>query len=386
MSAVDTIVNLSGLYVLTPEGEVGVYADGKTLVLDETLTRDLADYLKRLLANYLGDPHTGLYRLGVIYHARDQRPWGADTFALEECVVREVYAVSGQRERLTAFQKKNREKSVYRGFELLLEYRTESNPEAPLYCPILFDRSTRLDQYPDIEGSNTPGAPIPVLEVLNLVADIPVARRNTLAVATMMQNMVRAVVRKDMRDDRFTLAQAAGLGTPTADGPAEYFDADRRAERQVGFPPADWQQRMITVEQIQAGQRVNHVERWLRHPIELVDPARLGSFAQFKNLPLPVLTVLSQKSPMYTAPAGTRVLHRDMTDAWNMYLLEGSVSLEATDGKTLYITGGTDGATNPIAFLKPRKYTVTAMTNISFLWVHDALLGAVSSEARDSEP
>src|SRR5687768_251690 len=121
VNVIDTLVNLTGLYVLTPEGELGAYRDGKTLVLDEALTRELGDYLRRLLANYLMDTHTGLYRLGVIYHARDQRPWGSDTFALEESIVREVYSVSGQSAGLTAFQKKNREKSLYRGMELLLE-------------------------------------------------------------------------------------------------------------------------------------------------------------------------------------------------------------------------------------------------------------------------
>jgi hypothetical protein len=378
VSAFDTLMNLTGLYVLTSEGELGVYRDGKTLVLDEALTRELAEHLRRLLSSYLSDTRAGNYRLGIVYHAREQRPWGSDTLALEESVVRDVYAVSGQRADLTTFQKKNREKSIYRGIELLLEYRLEGAPETPVYCPILFDRQTTLDHYPEMQGADTPGEPVPVLEVLNLVADVSTARRNTPAIESIMKSMSAYVVRKDMRDERFSILGKVDKPMARVDsGSGQFFDVDKRAERGVNFSDS-----LAGAERVQAGQRVEQVERWLKHPLESVDAMLMMSFAQFKQLPPRVLEVLCRKSPVYTAPSGTRLLNRDMTDPWNLYLLEGTVSLEAADGATLFISGGTKQAASPIAFLKPRKYTVTTVTDVSFLWINDAMLNALLEGAK----
>ena len=49
-------------------------------------------------------------------------------------------------------------------------------------------------------------------------------------------------------------------------------------------------------------------------------------------------------------------------DRKTTYLLEGNVELQAEDGRTTRLTGGTDVAMHPIANLQPRKHTAKAVT------------------------
>jgi CRP-like cAMP-binding protein len=135
-------------------------------------------------------------------------------------------------------------------------------------------------------------------------------------------------------------------------------------------------QRLELADKAQAAHRVEQVEKWAS-PRQAIQAMRLQAFTQFKNLDPDRLSLLAEKAQIYSAPMGTRLLNRGMSDPWNMYLLEGKVSLEPADGASLYIEGGSEKAANPVSFLKPRKYTVTAVTTVSFLWVHDAVLEAV---------
>ncbi len=374
MTAVQTLSNVVGLYAVTEDGVLGVYGQDKEFIADRELTEALGAQVRQLLASHRADAHDDKHRLGVIYRASEKRPWGSDTFLLEQSVVREVYPVSGPPTReLTAFQKKNREKSIYRALELLIEYRYERLPDEPVYCPLLYDGGAFLqDCQPETEG-----APIPVIEVLNLMPMIPLGHRNAPAVAKLMSRMHQLIVRKDMRRAGvFTLTERDYVTRDQAAGSAEFFDADKRHERhqtlEVGI-----RERLLTAQQMQQVDRFDQVEQWLERPHRPADAALLRTFTQFRDLDNDRLTLLAEKALIYTAPGGARLLNIGMKDAWNMYLLEGTVTLEAADGGTLLVTGGGEKAASPVSFLKPRKYTVTSVTPVSFLWIHDALLEAV---------
>jgi hypothetical protein len=378
VAAIDTLSNVVGLCVVTADGMLGVYGEDKRFIADQALTQALEPHIRQLLSAYLVRPNASDYRLGVVYHATEPRPWDSDTLAIEEAVLREVYPVSGPTtQELTAFQKKNREKSIYRGIELLLEYRYERIREEPVYCPVLYDRETSLDQYREYGALK--GTPIPVMEVLNLMAHVPLGRRDTAELRALMTNMHRFLVHKDMRRAGFTLNEERfAAGTDGALTTVEFFDADKRHERQETFLGGTLHQRLVAAEQTQQTERFAQVEQWLERPHRPVDPALLRTFTQFRNLDGNVLSVLAEKALVHTAPSSARLLNIDMKDAWNMYLLEGTVSLQAADGGALFVTGGSDKAASPISFLKPRKYTVAAVTSVSFLWIHDALLAAIT--------
>lgn len=381
MKAIDALMNIAGLYGLTPDGELGVYGGDRAFVRDVSLTQAFAAQIRQLLRSYHADPDGGVYRLGLIYHAPTKRSWDSDTLVLEEAVVREVYPVGGPpTQELTAFQKKNREKSVYRGIELLIEYRYERLADAPVYCPLLYDRGMSLDQYPpSVSFAAAKDTRTPVLEVLNLMAMIPMGRRNAPELLALMDNMHRYLVHKEARrEGTFTLNQERYVAKRhEGGGEAEFFDVDKRHERQQTLTAGALQQRLVAAAQVQRADHFAQVEQWLERPHRPVNAALLRTFAQFRNLDGNALAALAEKALVYTAPAGAKLLNVGMKDSWNMYLLEGTVSLQAADGGSLFVTGGTDKAESPISFLKPRKYNVAAVTPVSFLWIHDALLEAV---------
>ncbi|MBI3897287.1 MAG: hypothetical protein HY308_03205 [Gammaproteobacteria bacterium] len=415
MKVIDTLTHVTGLCVLLPNGGIGFYQDNNAVVLDAELSQALTERNQEFLAAYLAAPHAEPYRLGLIFAARERRPWGVDTFVLEERVVREVYPVSGApTAELTSFQKKNREKSLYRGIELLLDYRLEHLADAPVYCPVLYDRGTTLGQYPAaLHFGEDADRDIPVLEVVNLVATMPMAHRNVAAVLALMKRMYERTVHKDMRDQRLAVIGKVGVGSEQNSG---FFDANTRHERKLtlavedmpapvenaraqlkpatGFAAdkqapaagktqpspvsiAELQVRLNVVEPLITGQRVAAIERLLSAN-RLTDVSCLSTFLQFQNIAQEKLALLAEKLSVYRAPAGTQLLALGANDPWNLYLLQGAIALRAADGGATSINGGSDKAKSPIASLKPRKYSVTAVTSVSFLWIHDTMVQAVT--------
>ncbi|HEX9812808.1 MAG TPA: hypothetical protein VGA88_12095 [Burkholderiales bacterium] len=389
MKAIDTLTNAVGLYALTLDGELGVFGNGNQFTVNHELSQAFGPQIRQLLKSYLANPDGGEYRLGVVFHGEAAGPWRSDTLVLEEHVLRETYPVGGPpSQALTAFQRKNRIKSIYRGIELLVEHRVEHLADTPTYCPVLFDRETSLDEYvPKTKGSATADQPVPVLEVLNLLAVLPAGRRNTPAVATMTQDMRRYLDSKAARrDGTFTLRKENYVRTKVDDSvTVEFFDVDKRHDRAQTLLNGDLGRRPDVAVDIPSIERFDQIERWLVRPHQPVDAALLRSFVRFRNLDADRLVALAEKALVHTAPGGVRLLDVGMRDAWNMFLLEGTVSLQAADGGSLLVTGGTDKAASPIAFLKPRKYMVTSITPVSFLWMHDAMLAAVAA-APDPDP
>jgi hypothetical protein len=378
VKAIDTLTNAVGLYAVTLDGELGIVREGNRFVAEPALAQAFGPQIRQLLKTYLGNPDGSDVRLGLVFHSLEELPWRSDTLVIEEHVLREVYPVGGPAtQELTAFQKKNRVKSLYRGIELLIEYRHERLADAPVYCPLLFDRDTSLADYPAYRGFEG-GAKMPVVEVVNLTAMLPLGRRNTPALLAMMQDM-HSYVRKDMRrDDFLSLRQDGYVGSKGDAATVEYVGADKRHERQQSFPAGSLGERLTAAEQVQRSERFDQVEQWLERPHRPVDAELLRGFVQFRNLDAAVLAALAARALVHTAPRGVRLLDIGMTDLWNMYLLEGTVSLQAEDGGALLVAGGTDKAASPISFLKPRKYAVSSVTPVSFLWMHDALLQAVA--------
>jgi hypothetical protein len=379
MSTIETFPGLIGFYVLTPEGRLGYYDQEKKFVVDTKLMQAFADYNRRYLMSYLQNPHQGNFRLAVIHHSQEKRPWGSDTLLLEKHIVRRLYPVAGMTAEvdLTSFQKKNREKSVYRGMELFLEYKDSASPDMPVYCPVLYDRNTTLDDYSASldRPATTADRETPVVEVINLLAGIPASRRFAPEIAILKEKIYQSIVKKAMRKSaEFTLiedirrnAQAERTG-----GDDPFGAVDKRAERKVTLDavagktgPADSTGLVQNISSLLVGQP------------EPADAMTMKAFAKFRDLDHRTLEALAARCLIYKVPPGTKLVERGTNDAWNLYLVEGSVDLEAADGVTKRIDGGTDKAANPVSFLKPRMYTVTTVTRVAFLWIDDRLIEEV---------
>lgn len=377
MSLLDIIPNPAGLYVLNAKGELGFFgADGKPQ-LDAELSQAFAVHDRDFLKAYLADPAAERRRLAIIYRAAQPKPWGPVTFVLDDFVVRELYPVGGKvGGALTSFQQKNREKSVYRGIEVLLEAKSDIAPNCPVFCPVLLDRGTRLSQYADVLGHPPAEADqaSAVIEVVNLVATIPLARRETEMVLKLRERLARGIIRKDQRHERVYEVIAGRdhwMAQGSGDDAFADLDRDTRLGRDLTLSAED-------LAKLHENERLDKIERWQVNPLKPVDAGTLRRFARFKDLDESVLVGLAARTFLYAAPSGARLLDRGLSDAWNMFLLEGTVMLTPEDGTGLLLEGGTENAAYPISFLKPRKYNVDAQTPVTFIWIHDLQIYAAT--------
>ncbi len=377
MSLLDIIPNPAGLYVLNGKGELGFFGPDAKAQLDVELSHAFANHNKEFLKAYLLDPTAEKRRLAIIYRSAEAKAWGPVTFFLEDFVVRELYPVGGKvGGALTSFQQKNREKSVYRGMEVLLEAKSDIAPNCPVFCPILVDRGTRLSQYSDVLGHDPSEADkaSPVIEVVNLVATIPIARRESEAVLKLRERLTRGIIHKDQRHERVYEVIAGRdhwMAQGSADDAFADLDRDQRLDRDLTLSAED-------LAKLHESERLDKIERWLVNPLKPVDAGTLRRFAQFRELDESVLVGLAARTFMYAAPPGARLLDRGLSDAWNMFLLEGTVMLTPEDGVGALLEGNTEKASYPVSFLKPRKYDVDAQTSVSFVWIHDLQIYAAT--------
>ena len=380
MNIIETFPKLSGFYVLTSSGKLGSYDQNKRFIVDTVLSKEFADHNREFLRSHLKDPDAEGCRAAIIYHAGEKKAWGSEIFLLETSIIRSLYPVSGTKvDELTAFQKKNREMSVYRGMEVLLEHQYSALPGTPVYCPVLFDRHTTLDQYASLLGRGAIGTDkaTPVIEVLNLAATIPVGRRKIPKLLALRKSLYEGVVKKDMRKySGLSVIEKLRAGTDWAEDKkaGEAFDdIDKRTDRGLTLPTGGKGSASSLEPLI--------IEQYLKGPIENVEPEALRAFARFRALSDGKLRLLASKSPVYRAPGGARLLERGKTDSWSFFLLEGALELLAADGATKLIEGGTEQASSPVSYLKPRMYTVSAVTPVRFLWIHDALIEKILSDS-----
>lgn len=374
MNPTDVMTGLpAGFYILTGNGELGCYDAQRKLHIDAALSRAFSDHNRAFLRAYLGAAQPGEFRSAILFETLEPREWGRLTLSLEDFVVRDLYFSGGRPDALTGFQRKNREKSTYRGMELLLESRRESAPETPIYCPVLFDPHTTLAQRVSALGREPEAQEraIPVVDVLNLIATLPSARRATPEVLALLDKLRQGIIRKDQRRDR----------------PWEVHNGSRPVRAAVqahADSPRGLSLRSLDQRRLHENEHVETVERWLKIPQQPVAGERLHAFAQFRGFDDQQVAELSARSLIYAAPGGTRLLERGLNDSWNLYLLEGTLALTPADGAALKVVGGTDKAAHPITSLKPRKYQVDTVTPVTFLWVHDLLLKAIAEETAAS--
>jgi len=384
MSTITTFPSLAGMYVLMLDGQLGVYDQNMKFVVDSKLTKAFSEYNLSFLLSYHQNPEQGNFRLGLIHRTREKRPWGTDTLLLEKHVVRRLYPLSGTTvsSDLTTFQKKNREMSIYRGMELFLEYKDTSTPELPVYCPVLYDRITALNSYAAIldRTVTSDDRETAVVEVVNLLAAIPMAKRFSSDISNLRERIYRGIVKKNMRKGSgYTLIDDIRRNAKTRKTDKikdPYGDVDKRADRQVTLDT------LTSVENRNSGHAVSFsINKLIGESSDKrtvpAEPLMLVKFSKFSRLDHNKLEKLAARSLLFTVPPGTKLLERGTTDAWNLYLLEGTLQLTAADGGIKYIEADTENAQSPVASLKPRMYTVSALTRASFIWIDDNVVDQI---------
>ncbi|HEX9628343.1 MAG TPA: hypothetical protein VGA00_15510 [Acidiferrobacterales bacterium] len=387
MKSLAAFSNLNGLYMLTAEGLLGRFDGEHRLHIDDELSRAFRDHNASLIERYRHAPDPAGYRLGVIYRSHRPQPWGTDTLRLDEAILRELYPVGGVvSDTLTAFQRKNREKSIYRGMELLLEYQTQAAPDAAVYCPVLLDARIGLAQRAGepalaIEDAD-PQAP--VLDLLNLVAPIPVVKRSAPAITQLKERIHSGTIRKDERRAHgLTLMDRVELPASTG-AVADAFD-DQRDQALDALQPSTPYVILEPDSPAAVGLRdsglVQRLERWLERPPEPASPEMIRRFVTFADLDAERLALIASHSLVFRVPAGAPLLERGKHDDWNLYLVDGAVELVAADGGHRIVESGTENARNPIAFLRPRMFSVSAYTRVAFVWIHDSIVARALADS-----
>ncbi|MBI5612048.1 MAG: hypothetical protein HY942_03110 [Gammaproteobacteria bacterium] len=379
MKTIQTLPDPSGLYVLTTKGTLGFYNENKEFTLDTELSVAFAEHIAGFLKTYLTDPGEADSRIALIYNASEKMPWGHAVLLMEASVVRDLYPVTGVATggaagKLTAFQERNRINSIYRGMEALLGYKAKSN--LAVYCPVLFDRHTKLDSYLSVLGreEHEDDKHTPVLEVLNLVANIPLLARNTSEILELREKLQKGLIKSDLRKDSGLAVVEHDTWRSNTTQTVQYSPKARAAANAaVNAPLKDFTKLHIT-------DRHEEVERWLAKPPRTIDLVTLRNFSDFRTRNEQQLIQFAAQCQIYQAPAGMRLLERGMKDNWNLFLVSGTLVLEPQDGARLTIEGKTEKALNRVALLKPRQYTVFTQTPVTFLWVHDDMMRSLTAD------
>lgn len=398
MSVLQSFKRLAGQLMLGPRGELGVVTDSHTFQVNGELTKVFASYTVHYLKEYAANLDDHRFRLGLIFNSTRPHPWGTETLRFTDEVVRMVYPMStiGSKE-LTEFQKKKRENSIHFGTELLLTYAMKDTPGVPIFLPVLYDRGTMLMSYENQTSSTvtlTEPLDTPVIEVLNLVGPAMAARKNLEVFVALKERLVSTLIKHDARrpvEMKLMESARAPSALPTAHGGVP----------PIAFPPITPPVPAATAISGPALSSDPNARQWyhpslhdatcerlshyLLQPREYVQAEQIRQFMRFRDLTATQQNELSSSCPAYRAPPNTLLLERGSTDQWNLYLLEGKVELKADDGERKELTSGSDNARNAVAALKPRKFAVTALTPVRFLWIHESIVADIQQRLPGSK-
>ena len=357
MNATLPLTDLPGVYILTGKGLLGYFNETKTFVVDEELSRPLTDYLARFVQRYTQHPDEYGFLIALIHRTPETNDWSSPTIVFPDAALHKLYPAGGGRaDGLTDFQKRNRTQSVFHGLELLLDYRIATALNVPAYCPVLFHRHTTLKDYAPSLGFPEPGdhADLPVLEVVNLFAAASPSQLGKPEFLDLHGKVYDRAIRKDARKR---------VGLAVVRDESDESDAARDI---FGIQAGENGETTRTADEFRFGTEKHQLRT------DSVNCETLRFFEKFRSLSDEQLDLLCKKCELLAASGGQVLARRGGTDDINIYLLEGTVELEAADGGKHLLEGGSAKTTAAIASLKPRQYTVTAFTPIKYYQTSDA--------------
>lgn len=193
--------DIQGCYLLTPTGTLGCYRADRRFHPDTELRAALTALIEQWLQeDRAAADHRGM-RLAVVFADRRDRPWRT-TLALEDAVLRRLHPATAAADRPAAgLPCGPREHSIFRGMELLLDYRDPAMDDIPYYCPVLVNRNTTLAHYlPWPERPRRPGdGRVIAIEVIDLLAGRARSQRRVPGVSELVAAERASVVHPERR-------------------------------------------------------------------------------------------------------------------------------------------------------------------------------------------
>lgn len=349
---------IEGFYVLTSAGGLGRYQSDGRFIEDPSLTDELRNETAALWRRYRGgDPDS--IAIGLVTRKTPDKPWDSASLVFSELALQEIYRTNDDAGApLTAFQKRNKTKSLFQGMDLVLDTRKASRPEYPRFCPVLVtpecDRDLLSRRYgvPDLDTVNA-------LEVLDLTPFLGPGEQRHPALSRMVVEMTRSTIAPELRTaPDLTVVDNTGPAQPVGETaawsvvePVRYCDPwdDEPDNRIASFTDGD------------------PVPYWL-----------LAWFAPFNELNDLQRQFVARGHTVTKRPAGATLLERGSRDDVTIYLVEGTLDLEAFDGRRMSIVGGTRRAHLPVSQLRPHAYTVKAATEVSVILVSQDMVREVN--------
>lgn len=350
---------IEGFYVLTAAGVLGRHQSDGRFVEEPSLSERVADEIAALLHHYR-KRNLDEAALALVTRKTPKNPWQCASLVFSDNALREIYRTSDDPEApLTAFQQRNRTKSVYRGMELILDTRKASQPEHPQFCPVLVvpeNGSGELRRRYGVSDMDTVNA----LEVLDLMAPLNPEQQRHPGLVEMVLEMARAGITPEIRSAPELLVvenssepadSAMGGAGWTLSEPLRCHNPweDEPEERNTSFNDGD------------------PAPYWL-----------LSWFTPFNELNDLQRQFVARGHTVTKKPAGTTLIERGSTDDVTLYLIEGTLELEAFDGRKMSVVGGTRRAHLPISQLRPHAYTVKAATGVSVIFVSQDMVREVT--------
>lgn len=109
---------------------------------------------------------------------------------------------------------------------------------------------------------------------------------------------------------------------------------------------------------------------------------RLRTLSQFNEKQL---QSLSADLTIESAPKKKRLIERGCVEQFSFYLLKGSITTIADDGKKQLIESSVDGDLSPVAQLRPCLYDVDATSNVKFLKIYANQLTRFAQELESDD-
>lgn len=103
--------------------------------------------------------------------------------------------------------------------------------------------------------------------------------------------------------------------------------------------------------------------------IKIPDVATLRRLKRISRLAEGQLIAVANQLRVLTAKRNQVLLKAGSTEKTSLYIIEGSISLEARDGQTRVITVDENDELRPVAQLRPCIYDVTALGPVSYMKV-----------------
>jgi len=103
----------------------------------------------------------------------------------------------------------------------------------------------------------------------------------------------------------------------------------------------------------------------------------LSRFSPFDQLPESLQGDIADRLSVSRKPAGTSLIERGSREDLCIYLLHGTLQLEAADGKRVTVKGGTSKARSPLCQLRPHVYKVKSVTDVAVLMLSQTLVSDI---------